>query len=90
VYGGSDQQHVLKLAEDFRRDGIPIDVIGLEPGWHSHSYSCTYAWNKNLFPEPEELLDKLKQQNYRVNLWEHAFVHPLSELYESLESSAGD
>ncbi|GHV53055.1 glycosyl hydrolase family 31 [Spirochaetia bacterium] len=90
AYGGSDQQHVLKMAEDFRRDSIPVDVIGLEPGWHSHSYSCTYAWNKSLFPEPDALLGTLKQQNYHVNLWEHVFVHPLSELYGQLESSAGD
>jgi alpha-D-xyloside xylohydrolase len=90
AYGGADQNHVLKLAGEFRRAGIPVDVIGLEPGWHSHSYSCTYAWNKALFPGPEKMLETLKGQNYRVNLWEHLFVHPRSELYEKLEDHAGD
>jgi alpha-D-xyloside xylohydrolase len=90
VYGGSDQKYVLKLAEEFRRDGIPMDVIGLEPGWHTHSYSCTYDWNKVLFPEPENMLQTLKKQDYRVNLWEHAFIHPLSELYAKLEDYSGD
>jgi alpha-D-xyloside xylohydrolase len=90
VYGGSNQKHVLKLAEEFRRDGIPMDVIGLEPGWHTHSYSCTYDWNKALFPEPEAMLQRLRGQNYRINLWEHVYIHPLSELYKKLEDHSGD
>ncbi|MDR0719712.1 MAG: hypothetical protein LBF78_08765, partial [Treponema sp.] len=89
-YGGADQEHVLKLAEQFRGDKIPVDVIGIEPGWHTHSYSCTYLWNKALFPEPEELLQELRNRGYHVNLWEHVFVHPTSELYKNLESCSGD
>lgn len=68
VYGGSDQEHVKKLASQFRDEKMPIDVIGLEPGWHSHSYSCTYEWS-NLFPEPQDLIDELTQSNYHINLW---------------------
>ena len=45
VYGGSDENHVKKLAKGFREDKMPVDVIGIEPGWHSHSYSCTYEWD---------------------------------------------
>jgi alpha-D-xyloside xylohydrolase len=90
VYGGSDQGQVLKLADEFRRDEIPVDVIGLEPGWHTHSYSCSYSWNRSLFPEPDELVRKLRNAHYRVNLWEHVFVHPSSELYEGLENYSGD
>jgi alpha-D-xyloside xylohydrolase len=90
AYGGSDQEHILKLAEVFRQSEIPVNVLGLEPGWHSHSYSCTYLWNENLFPEPDMLIQKLKALGYHINLWEHAFIHPLSELYEILESRSAD
>ncbi|MDR2079159.1 MAG: DUF5110 domain-containing protein [Treponema sp.] len=90
VYGGANQKQVLELAEQFRGDGMPVDVIGLEPGWHTHSYSCTYLWNKNLFLEPEKLTQGLKHRGYHVNLWEHVFVHPSSELYKNLETCSGD
>jgi alpha-D-xyloside xylohydrolase len=90
VYGGADQEQVLKLAEQFRGDRMPVDVIGMEPGWHTHSYSCSYLWNKNLFPEPEELLRELKNRGCHVNLWEHVFVHPSSEIYKNLEACSGD
>ncbi|MDR0758890.1 MAG: DUF5110 domain-containing protein [Treponema sp.] len=90
VYGGANQEQVVKLAKQFRKDDMPVDVIGLEPGWHTHSYSCTYLWNKALFSEPEELLRELKSRGYHLNLWEHVFVHPSSALYEKLESCSGD
>jgi len=90
MYGGADQEHVTKMAEYFRQNQIPISVIGLEPGWHSHSYSCSYKWNAGLFPKPDELIKRLSQYAYRVNLWEHAFVHPDAELYKKLEGKSGD
>ena len=61
------------LAEGFRREEMPVDVLGLEPGWHSHSYSCTYQWSY-LFPEPEAMIEKLNGQDYRINLWEHLCI----------------
>ncbi len=88
-YGGSTQNSVLKLADEFRQDNIPIDVIGIEPGWHSHSYACTYEWSY-LFPEPQKMLDTLTEQNYKVNLWEHVFVYPAAEFYEKLLPYSAD
>lgn len=88
-YGGSTQETVLKLADEFRRDNIPIDVIGIEPGWHSHSYACTYDWSY-LFPEPQKMLDTLAAQNYKVNLWEHIFVYPAAEFYKKLLPYSAD
>ena len=90
MYGGANQEQILKMAAEFRRDNIPVSVIGLEPGWHTHSYSCSYQWNAVRFPKPDELIERLSQYGYRVNLWEHIFVHPSSELYEALENQSGD
>lgn len=88
-YGGSDQEHMLKLAEEFRREEIPVDVIGFEPGWHSHSYSCTYEWSY-LFPEPQAMIDRLNELDYKINVWEHAFVYPAAPIYEDLVPYSGD
>lgn len=88
-YGGSDQGAVEALAEGFRREEMPVDVLGLEPGWHSHSYSCTYQWSY-LFPEPEAMIEKLNGQDYRINLWEHLFVYPAAPFYQELKPYAGE
>ncbi len=89
TYGGSDQEKVIEMAESFRKDHIPVDVFGLEPGWHSHSYSCTYEWSY-LFPEPEIMIETLKARDYKINLWEHAFVYPAAPIYQDLLPYSGD
>ena len=88
-YGGSDQEAVRKAAHSFREEKMPVDVLGLEPGWHSHSYSCTYQWSY-LFPQPEEMLQELDGQGYKINLWEHLFVYPAAPFYQELISFSGE
>lgn len=80
---------VLEEAEQFRQHDMPCDVIGLEPGWHSLSYPVSYEWEKSRFPEPEQFVKELDRKGFRVNLWEHPFVSPKSELYEELKPLSG-
>ena len=86
----ANQQDVLSLARDFRECKIPCDVIGLEPGWQSHAYSCTFVWDNGRFPDPVRFLKATSDLQYKVNLWEHAFTHPASPLFEVLEPHSGD
>ncbi|MGN1178171.1 MAG: TIM-barrel domain-containing protein, partial [Candidatus Ornithospirochaeta sp.] len=80
-----EQDGVLRVQAYFRNKKIPCDVIGLEPGWHTNAYSCSYIWNENRFPDHKEMLMVLKDNGYRVNLWEHAYVHPTAKLWDSLQ-----
>ena len=89
MYGGCDQQKFIELAERFRKEQMPIDVLGVEPGWHSHSYSCTYEWGY-LFPEPQRMIDRIRGMGYQMNLWEHAFVYPAAPIYEKMLPHSGD
>lgn len=84
------QQSVLALASEFRARNIPCDVLGLEPGWQSHAYSCTFTWDKGRFPDPEGFVRSAANLQYRVNLWEHAFTSPASPLFTAIEPYSGD
>jgi alpha-D-xyloside xylohydrolase len=81
---------IVGLAQEFRDRKIPCDVLGLEPGWQTHAYSCTYVWNKERFADPAGFVKQLKSRNYRVNLWEHAFIHPSSPLFTPMLNLSGD
>ncbi len=86
----ADEATVLKTARALRAMEIPCDMIGLEPGWQSKSYSCSFTWSKERFPEPAKMLQELQQTGFKVNLWEHAYIHPSSPLFAPLKSRAGD
>ncbi|MFL6417033.1 MAG: TIM-barrel domain-containing protein, partial [Bryobacteraceae bacterium] len=85
-----DSESIKQLAREFRQRNIPCDVIGLEPGWQTHAYSCSFAWDSTRFADPGKFVKDMSDQGFQVNLWEHAFTHPSSPLFESLLPYSGD
>jgi alpha-D-xyloside xylohydrolase len=83
------QADVERLATEFRERRMPCDVIGLEPGWQTQAYSCSYVWSTR-FPAPRAMAATLARQHYRLNLWEHAFTHPTSPIHSALAPFSGD
>ena len=86
----STSAQALALARQFRQDNLPCDVWGLEPGWQTQAYSCSYLWNTQNFPDPAGYIAQMKQLGMHINLWEHVFVHPHSPLYAPLQTYSGD
>ena len=72
-------------ADAFLERGYPLDVIGLEPGWHSSSYPTTFEWHAQAFPDPGSFVARLDSRGIRVNLWGNCFIHPECELGRVLE-----
>jgi len=90
THSNADQEEVLRLARSFRDRKVPCDMFGLEPGWQTHAYSCSLVWSPDRFPEPHALTRELGQAGFRLNLWEHAYIHPTSPLFDRLRERAGD
>ncbi|MBC7959482.1 MAG: DUF5110 domain-containing protein [Vallitaleaceae bacterium] len=83
-YKATDEE-IIAEAHEYREKDFPCDVIGLETGWHSSSYPCTYAFHPDRFKDPTDFVKKLGDEGFKVNLWEHAYISPKSEVYESLK-----
>lgn len=85
---GADQ--TLALAARIRAEHIPCDVWGVEPGWQSRAYSCSFVWNTNQFPDPTGFIQKMHEQNFHMNFWEHAFMNPACPVYDEQKRWSGD
>jgi alpha-D-xyloside xylohydrolase len=85
-----NEAQVMELAAYFREKNIPCDMLGLEPGWQTRSYSCSFEWNKANFPTPEKFISNINDKGFKLNLWEHAYTHPLSPLFDSIAPHAGN
>lgn len=85
-----NDEKVKNMADYFRRADIPCDILGLEPGWQTHTYSCSYKWDEGRFPDPAGLVKYLRDRDFHVNLWEHIFVHPTSPIYNEIEPWCGE
>ena len=84
----TDEQ-VIRMADYFRDSDIPLDILGLEPGWQTHTYSCSYRWSDK-FPNPKKLVKELSARGIHLNLWQHAFTHPTAPIYEDIRAHSGD
>ena len=89
-YSPAGQADVEKVIDAIRADEMPISMLGLEPGWHSNAYSCSFKWSPERFPEPQKLLKKAEDNHLKVNLWEQAYVHPTADIYQALIPHSGD
>lgn len=76
-------------ADEFERRGFPLDYIGLEPGWQSRAYPCTFEWDKGRYPVPAAFVDKMLSKGVRINLWTNPYVSPESDVYKAMYPVSG-
>lgn len=85
----ASDKEVMKEVQDFDDYNFPLDVIGLEPGWQSFAYPCSFDWDTGRFPEPEKFVKALDSKGIKVNLWENPYVAPSSSMYNDMSPYTG-
>ena len=90
--GFTHRMPTLSTADDIRREvaafaehGFPLDFIGLEPGWQTKSYPCSFDWDKGRFPDPEAFAREMLQKGVRLNLWLNPYISPDSPIYNAVK-----
>ncbi|MBD8347576.1 TIM-barrel domain-containing protein [Dysgonomonas sp. HGC4] len=80
---------VMKEAAEFEEKGYPLDFIGLEPGWQTKAYPCSFEWDKTRFPDPAEFTKKMLNKGIRLNLWTNPYVSPEASISKEIEPYTG-
>lgn len=82
-------QDSLALAKSFREQGIPCDLWGLEPGWQTAAYPCSFVWDPTRFPDSAGFIKEMSGMGYRLSAWEHCFTSSTSPIYNDLKPYSG-
>jgi alpha-D-xyloside xylohydrolase len=82
-------RNVADEVQGFKDHDFPLDVIGLEPGWHSKAYPCTFEWDEDRFPDPQAFVQRMDNQGVKINLWCNPYVWPESQLDQELSNYHG-
>ncbi len=78
------------IAQYFRNNHIPCDMFGLEPGWQTAAYSCSFKWNNKNFPASDSFIQRMNRNGFKLNLWEHAYTHPTSPIFQKIAPYSGN
>ncbi|KAA3661017.1 MAG: alpha-xylosidase, partial [Chloroflexi bacterium] len=78
----STQKQVEKVAADLRKHQIPCDVIHIDTDWYENDWECDLKFGKSKFPNPSDLMTELREQGFRVSLWQWPNMMLTSPMYK--------
>lgn len=83
-WGPSDDKAILACARKQVDAGIKMDVCGIEPGWHTRAYPCSFVWSPK-FPDPRAFMKSLHDMGLKANFWEHPYLSPECPFAKAME-----
>ncbi len=84
-FGYRSQEEVLKTAETFREEDVPLDAIILDLFWFGKEVTGTMgniAFDRDSFPEPELMIDQLEEMGVKTVLITEPFVLTTSNRWD--------
>ncbi len=96
-YWAYTQDELTTLLNDFESHEIPLSVCIVDMDWHVTETGNTstgwtgYSWNKNLFPDPQGMIDFIHQKGLRtaLNLHPAEGIHPHESQYPEMARRMG-
>jgi alpha-D-xyloside xylohydrolase len=82
----SSETEVREVAKKLRTERIPSDVIHLDTGWSEVPHRCDFEFSHSRFVDPDKMLADLKEEGFRVSLWQLPYFNPNNRLHrETIE-----
>lgn len=78
------EQEVREVAAKLREYRIPCDVIHLDTGWFETDWQCNYQFAPSRFENPQQMIADLKDDGFRVSLWQLPYFTRKNELFETI------
>lgn len=80
-----------RIVDGMREEGIPMDVISLDPLWLKGRWlylrdAINFKWSEKRFPNPEEMIKKLKDKGIKLCLWINPYIPFLFSIYKECKS----
>ncbi len=78
-----DGAEVERVAEELSDRDIPCDVLHLDSRWMGQSSNwCDLQWDGARFPDPEGMIQELRERGLRLCLWECPYVAESASVFE--------
>lgn len=78
------EEEVRDTAEKLRHHRIPCDVLHLDTGWFEKDWQCNYKFSTTRFDEPKTMITDLREQGFRVSVWQLPYFTPNNELFAEI------
>jgi len=78
-------EEVLSTASEVRKRGMPCDVITIDGrAWQDTDTRFLFEWDPSRYTDPASMLRELKEQNFKVCIWEYPLVSVKNARFQEL------
>lgn len=82
----NDADEMMDVARTMNSQGIPCDVLHLDPAWLVvDRLNTDFIWNSSRFGSRAQFIKDLADEGKRLSLWELPYVDPASPVFADLE-----
>jgi alpha-D-xyloside xylohydrolase len=78
-YESADE--VRSVARRLRSERVPCDVLHVDTAWTENKFRVDFEFSPSRFPDPERFLSELRDDGFRLSLWQFPYLHPRNELH---------
>lgn len=77
-----NEETVMHFINGMLDRGIPLSVFHFDCAWMKEFHWMDFCWDKEKFPEPEKLLQKIHEKNIEVCVWINPYVGQASPAFD--------
>lgn len=77
-----DEQTVGQMVDGMAQREIPLRVFHYDCFWMQEFRWCDFHFDQRTFPEPKEMLARMKERGLKICVWINPYVGQLSSLFQ--------
>jgi alpha-D-xyloside xylohydrolase len=77
-----DEKTVSSFIQGMKERDIPLSVFHFDCFWMREYQWCDFQWDPRVFPDPQGMLSRLKQDGLRISLWINPYIGQASPLFD--------
>ncbi|OMF98463.1 alpha-xylosidase [Paenibacillus sp. FSL R7-0337] len=77
-----DEDTVNTFIDGMKARDLPLQVFHFDCFWMKSMNWCDFEWDKNVFPEPQNMLNRLKNRGLKISLWINPYISQFSRLFQ--------
>lgn len=92
-----DEATVNSFVDGMEKRGLPLSVFHFDTFWMEAFEWCSFIWDKNMFPDPKGMIERLHAKGLKICLWINPYIAEKSPLFQEgmnfgylLKNSEGD
>lgn len=77
-----DEKTINSFLDGMEQRNIPLSVFHFDCFWMKEYQWCNFEWDKDMFPDPEGMLKRLKDRGLKICVWINPYIAQKSPLFK--------